>query len=65
MPARDFHVHVDPDDLRLAELSATPPAERRRSATPGRPARPDDSGRGRPVRTAAAGQSRRYAFRRS
>ncbi|PRY33684.1 hypothetical protein [Pseudosporangium ferrugineum] len=78
MPAQPFSVHVDPDDLARADLTAAvdvPPATGRTDTRPGRAARHgagDDrqaarerSGRARSGRAAAAGTGRSYAFRRS
>jgi hypothetical protein len=65
MPAPEFHVHVDPDALAVSELSTgTKDARPERREQPRRGHRAD-ADRGHGGRTAAAAQSRRYAFRRS
>ncbi len=61
----EFHVHVDPEALRLGELAAHDTADEPERSQPVRRSRRDQAGRARSGRTAAAGQSRRYAFRRS
>jgi hypothetical protein len=79
MPAHDptsFSVHVDPDDLARAELTAAVPVPPAADPARLRPTgtartdtgRPDAARRSEPTRagrTAAGGRSRSYAFRRS
>ena len=61
----EFHVHVDPETLRLGELAAHDTADEPERSQPVRRSRRDQADRTRSGRTAATGQSRRYAFRRS
>ena len=77
MPAHDptsFSVHVDPDDLARAELTAAVPVPPAVDPSRSRPTGTAGTGRldavrrsepTRAGRTAAGGRSRSYAFRRS
>jgi hypothetical protein len=77
MPAQDFTVHVDPDDLAAHDLAAKlfgaaastpsdrPPSAEHHGAHDARQEARERSGRSRAGRAAGASSGRSYAFRRS